>query len=187
MTDLAVQIGEDLRLAPDRLRVLSQAAMLHDIGKIGVPDSILNKPGPLTDEEFDIIKEHPVRGYTIIKEVRSLQGVLGGIRYHHVRLDGTGYPDGLAGVAIPLEARIIAVADVFDALTSGRSYRDAWPVSRALTAIRLDAGVGLDPVCVDALDRVLAQQGRHTQVVEHERGLATADAHTAFAARTLAD
>ena len=152
---LSVLIGQELRLSPERLRVLGQAAMLHDVGKIGVPDSILNKPGGLTDEEFAVIKDHPARGHAIIKGVRSLHQEIGGVRHHHERLDGSGYPDGLAGEAIPLEARIIAVADVFDALTSSRSYRDAWPRDRALAVIDAEAGTKLDPQCVRALHRVL--------------------------------
>jgi hypothetical protein len=186
VTELAVQIGEELRLAPDRLRILSQAAMLHDIGKIGVPDQILNKRGPLTDDEFNVIKEHPVRGHAIIREVRSLQPALGGIRHHHERMNGTGYPDGLAGEAIPLDARIIAVADVFDALTSARSYRDAWPVSRAVAALHKDAGIGLDAGCVDALDRVLARQEYASAAPAIEPQHAGEASH-ALAAQAMAD
>ncbi|HEX3721404.1 MAG TPA: HD domain-containing phosphohydrolase, partial [Nitrolancea sp.] len=120
VAELSVLIGQNLGLSPDQLRTLNQAAMLHDIGKISVPDSILNKPGKLTDAEFSIVKEHPVRGYRIIQNVRSLQPEFAGVLYHHERLDGSGYPDQLRGNAIPLDARIIAVADVFDALTSAR-------------------------------------------------------------------
>lgn len=155
VAELSLLIGRELRLPPERLRVLSQAAMLHDIGKIGIPDSILNKPGPLTDEEFQVIKEHPVRGHQIIKDVRSLQQEIGGVRHHHERLDGSGYPDGLAGDAIPLEARIIAVADVLDALTSARSYRGPWTLERALTLLDQEAGSTLDRRCVEALHRAL--------------------------------
>jgi hypothetical protein len=188
VTDLAVLIGEEMRLSPDRLRVLSQAAMLHDIGKIGVPDSILNKTGPLTEAEFEIVKEHPVRGHAIIKEVRSLRPALGGIRHHHERFDGSGYPDGLAGAEIPLEARIIATADVFDALTSVRSYRDAWPVSKALDVIQSDAGRGLDPTCVAALRQVLVREERSEPIAGRDRAWATPDsAHPRFASRTMAD
>ncbi|HUY99591.1 MAG TPA: HD-GYP domain-containing protein [Thermomicrobiaceae bacterium] len=155
VAELAVLIGQELRLTPERLRTLHQSAMLHDIGKIGIPDQILNKPGPLTDDEFDVVKSHPERGYRIIKEVRSLQRELGGVRHHHERLDGSGYPDGLSGEAIPLEARIIAVADVLDALTSARSYRGPWPLSRALALLDDEAGRSLDPRCVEAVHRVL--------------------------------
>jgi HD-GYP domain-containing protein (c-di-GMP phosphodiesterase class II) len=154
---LAVHIGEELRLSPERLRTLGQSAILHDIGKIGVPDAILNKPGPLTAEERALIQEHPVRGYEIIKGIRSLRRELGGVRSHHERLDGSGYPDGLRGEAIPLEARIIAVADVYDALTSQRAYRAALPQAQALAIIATEAGDKLDPRCVAALPRALAR------------------------------
>ncbi len=155
VAELAVRIGQELRLGPERLRILNRAALLHDIGKIGVPDSILNKPAKLTEEEYAVVKEHPVRGYAMIKHVKSLQQELGGVRHHHERLDGSGYPDGLKGDAIPLGARIIAVADVYDALTSPRPYRDAWPRERALALIDSEAGSKLDPTCVRALHAVL--------------------------------
>ena len=144
------------------MRVLYQAALLHDIGKIGVPDAILNKPGRLTEEEFAIIREHPVRGHAIIQGVHSLRDEISGVRYHHERLDGSGYPDGLAGDAIPLDARIIAVADVFDALTSSRSYRAAWSREQALVTIEAEAGVTLDARCVTALHGVLASKSSAT-------------------------
>jgi HD-GYP domain-containing protein (c-di-GMP phosphodiesterase class II) len=155
VAELSVSIGQHLGLSPERLRVLNQAAILHDIGKIGVPDAILNKPGPLTDAEFAAVREHPVRGYEIVKPLRSLQRELGGIRWHHERIDGSGYPDGLRGETIPLEARIIAVADVYDALTSRRPYRDAMHVARALAIIGADAPSRLDEQCVAALRQVL--------------------------------
>jgi HD-GYP domain-containing protein (c-di-GMP phosphodiesterase class II) len=156
VAELSLAIGKDLRLSPEELRVLGRAALLHDIGKIAVPDAILNKPGKLTDEEFAVIKEHPLRGYAMLVKVRSLRGELGGVRSHHERLDGTGYPDGLSGAAIPLNARIIAVADVFDALTSMRIYRGAWSQEEALALIDDEAGIRLDPAVVAALHRALA-------------------------------
>ena len=152
---LSVDLGQILRLSTEQLRVLNRAALLHDIGKIGVPDAILNKPGKLTDDEFDVIKEHPTRGYTMIAKVRSLKEELAGIRSHHERLDGTGYPDGLSGEAIPLMARIIGVADVFDALTSARPYRGAWSREQALALIDAEAGTRLDAAVVAALHTVL--------------------------------
>lgn len=155
VAELSLLIGQELRLSPARLRTLEQAAMLHDIGKIGIPDSILNKPGPLTAEEFAIVKEHPVRGHQIIKDIPSLQAEISGVRHHHERLDGSGYPDGLRGDEISLEARIIAVADVYDAVTSARSYRPAWSPERALDLLDEQAGTLLDRQCVQALRRVL--------------------------------
>jgi hypothetical protein len=174
VSDLSVRIGQELKLPHERLRVLSQAAMLHDIGKIGVPDSILNKPGPLTLEEFATIQEHPARGHSIIKDVRSLQAVVGGVRHHHERLDGSGYPDGLVGEQIPLEARIIAVADVYDALTSLRPYRPAWSRDRALAVLDEQAGAKLDEACVQALHAVLARQ-RVPQIIGRPAAAAIAD------------
>jgi HD-GYP domain-containing protein (c-di-GMP phosphodiesterase class II) len=159
VAELAVEVGRELHLSPEQLRVLHQASLMHDIGKIAVSDAILNKPDHLTPEEFEAVKEHPVRGHLIISSVRSLRREVAGVRYHHERLDGSGYPDGLAGDAIPLDARIIAVADVFDALTSPRAYRDAWPRERALELIDQEAGAKLDPRCVAALHRVLQRKG----------------------------
>jgi HD-GYP domain-containing protein (c-di-GMP phosphodiesterase class II) len=155
VAELALAIGRELRLSSEQLRILNRAALLHDIGKIGVPDAILNKPGRLTDEEFAVIKEHPGRGYTMIANIRSLHAELGGIRSHHERLDGSGYPDGLTGDAIPLLARIIAVGDVFDALTSPRPYRGPWSHEQALALIDAGAGTEFDPTVVAALHHSL--------------------------------
>jgi HD-GYP domain-containing protein (c-di-GMP phosphodiesterase class II) len=155
VAELALAIGRALRLPPEQLRILNRAALLHDVGKIGVPDAILNKPGRLTEEEFAIIKEHPVQGYAMIANVRSLRDELGGIRSHHERLDGSGYPDGLMGDAIPLIARIIAVSDVFDALTSPRPYRGPWSSEQAFALIDAEAGTRLDADSVAALHIVV--------------------------------
>lgn len=155
VAELSVLIGQHLGLSSEQLHVVHRAALLHDIGKIGIPDAILNKPGPLTAEEFAVIQEHPLRGHRIIQDVRSLRPEIGGVRHHHERLDGSGYPDGLIGDEIPLEARIIAVADVFDALTSARPYREAWSIDKALEILREERGAKLDPTCVDALISML--------------------------------
>lgn len=155
---LSVEIAQEMRLSPERVRTIHQAAMLHDIGKIGVPDAILNKPGKLTDEEFAVIREHPARGHEIIRNIRSLRHEASGVRSHHERLDGRGYPDGLAGDEISLDARIIAVADVYDALTSERSYRAAWTSRRALATMVEETGTHLDAECVGALRQVLARR-----------------------------
>ncbi|HEX7102929.1 MAG TPA: HD-GYP domain-containing protein, partial [Nitrolancea sp.] len=168
VAELAVLIGQDIGLSGERLKTLNQAAMLHDIGKISVPDSILNKPGRLTAEEFEFVKEHPVRGHRIIQNVRSLQQEVAGVRHHHERLDGTGYPDGLKGDAIPLDARIIAVADVFDALTSARPYRGPWSSQHAFQILDEEAGITLDADCVGALHRVLPVWAGQADLVTDE-------------------
>lgn len=151
VSELSMLIAQRLGLGDDDQRVLNQAALLHDIGKIGIPDAVLNKPGKLTDDEFAMIKEHPVRGFRMIQHVRSLQRETDGVRYHHERLDGSGYPDGLVDDEIPLIARIIAVADVFDALTSARPYRRAFSFDEAIEVVKSERGTRLDADCVDAL------------------------------------
>jgi HD-GYP domain-containing protein (c-di-GMP phosphodiesterase class II) len=161
---LAVQLGERLGLPPERLRVLYQAGLLHDIGKIGVPDWILNKPGRLTPSEFAVVRGHPARSEEMIGKIPSLRSTLPGIRWHHERLDGSGYPDGTTGDAIPLDARILAVADVFDAMTSGRSYRSAQPEGAALIYLQHHAGTLFDGQCVQALALLIEGPSAQTRV-----------------------
>lgn len=122
---MSVRLGLRMGLGSDRVRELAQCAVLHDIGKIGTSDAVLNKPGPLTAEEGAWIEQHPVAGWEIVRQAPSLRPALSVVRHHHERWDGAGYPDGLAGEQIPLQARIAAVADVWDALTSDRAYRPA--------------------------------------------------------------
>jgi HD-GYP domain-containing protein (c-di-GMP phosphodiesterase class II) len=153
---LASRIGIHMSLDPDTLRGLSQGALLHDIGKIGVPDAILNKPGELTEEEWDWIRAHPVVGWEMASRAPSLRGALGVIRHHHERWDGSGYPEGRGGKEIPLAARIAAVADVWDALTSDRAYRPAWPAEEALAYVVAGRESLFDPRCVEAFVDVLA-------------------------------
>jgi two-component system response regulator RpfG len=124
--------------------------LLHDIGKIGVPDGILRKAGPLTDEEYAEIQSHPERGETMLGSAFTGVVELAVIRYHHERFDGRGYPDHLSGTAIPLGARIATVADVYDALRSVRAYRDAWDRTMALDYMREQTGAHFDPICVEA-------------------------------------
>ncbi len=154
---LAVLIGQELNLAPDRLRAIYQGALLHDVGKIGVPDRVLHKTGRLSDDEFDFIKGHPTRGETMLKAAFDGPTELAVIRHHHERVDGTGYPDGLSGDDIPLEARIAAVADVYDALRSARSYRPAWTPDEAQHHIRENTRTHFDPNCVKAFFAVVDQ------------------------------
>ena len=124
-----------------------RASPLHDLGKLGLPDSLLMKPGRLTEDEFDIIKTHPEIGYNILKNSASWYLRAGGeiAVTHHERYDGTGYPYGLKGKAIPLYGRIVAIADVFDALTSKRPYKDAWPLDKAFDYIDNESGKSFDP------------------------------------------
>lgn len=125
--------------------------ILHDIGKIGIPDSIINKKGKLTDEEYDIIKTHPAIGSDVLKNITDMPTLYHGARWHHERYDGTGYPDGLAGKDIPLEARIISVADAYDAMTSKRSYRDALPQEKVRQETINGKGTQFDPAIADVM------------------------------------
>jgi HD-GYP domain-containing protein (c-di-GMP phosphodiesterase class II) len=159
VADLSVRIGLRLDLGPDSLRTLAQGAYLHDIGKIGVPDDVLNKPGSLTDDEWTWIEAHPGVGWEMASRAPSLRSALPVIRHHHERWDGTGYPDHMTGEAIPLAARIAAVADVWDALTSDRAYRPAWPLDQALTHIAAASGSLFDPICVEAFLDLVAERG----------------------------
>ncbi|MBI3979791.1 MAG: HD-GYP domain-containing protein [Chloroflexi bacterium] len=157
VAELSVAIGQHLRLSPETLRKLGQAALLHDIGKLGIADSILHKTAALSPEEMEEIRAHTIRGDAIVGQVESLRELTPGIRHHHEWMNGTGYPDGLSGEKIPVEARIIAVADVYDALTSARAYRPAMTRREALDVIYRESGPHLDPACVEALARALGE------------------------------
>ena len=131
-----VQIGEALKLSRQEITLLRDAARLHDVGKIGVPDEILLKPAPLTTAEMDIMKKHPEVGESIIKPIRSLRVLCDIIRHHHEKLNGNGYPDGLKGSEISHLVRITTVADIFDALTTDRPYRSRFSVEEAFKELR---------------------------------------------------
>jgi putative nucleotidyltransferase with HDIG domain len=152
---LAVAVGEELALDPDALRRLAVAGLLHDIGKLQIPPAILNKPDKLTEAEFGTIKTHPQAGADILRNVGSFDEEIPIVLAHHERLDGGGYPLGLAGDRIPLEARILSICDVYDALTSWRAYREPWPRERAVELIESETGAAFDPVCARALLAVL--------------------------------
>ncbi|MDP9463030.1 MAG: HD-GYP domain-containing protein [Actinomycetota bacterium] len=160
--ELAVELGLQMSLPPDRLRIIARGAYLHDVGKIAIPDQILNKPGALTAEERKIVETHPQLGYELASAAPSLREVLPVILSHHERLDGMGYPAGLVGTTIPLEARVVAVADVWDALTSDRAYRAGWDPAHALAHIVAGRGTHFDPAVVDALVRVVVDRGLPT-------------------------
>ncbi|HVS39863.1 MAG TPA: HD domain-containing phosphohydrolase [Gemmataceae bacterium] len=146
----SLRLADALGLGRQQRKQLSLAAKLHDIGKVGVPEAVLNKPDRLTDEEYGLVKEHPVIGERILTPIIRNPEVLAGIRGHHERLDGAGYPDGLSGRCVPLLARLIAIPDCFDALTTSRAYRSAMPLPKAVEMIRAGAGTQFDPQLTEA-------------------------------------
>jgi putative nucleotidyltransferase with HDIG domain len=158
VTNLAMDLGRELGLTPDGIDILHRGGLLHDIGKIGVPSSILDKPGKLTEEEFAIIRRHPSNGVTILRPIPDLQKVLPIVSQHHERYDGKGYPLGLSGESISLHARILAVADVVDALISDRPYRPGWSREKVLAYARENAGQQFDPEVVEAFFRIEARR-----------------------------
>ena len=154
----SVLIARILRMRDDRVEALRYAGILHDVGKLGVPTRVLQKTGPLDDEEFDAIKRHPWNGTEMVRGIAFLEEAYNGIMHHHERLDGRGYPMGLAGPDIPEFARIIAVADAFDSMTSTRSYRGARRVPEALHELEKCAGTQFDPAMVAALVEALQRE-----------------------------
>jgi len=154
----AVQVGEELGLAPARLRELAIGGLLHDVGKLSVPDEILQKPRALTDEESGEIKLHPERGARLVRELGFSAQVARLVLDHHERLDGGGYPRGLGAPDLDIETRILAMCDVFDALMAERVYRDAWTREEALALLSREAGRTFDRACVTALERVLQRE-----------------------------
>ncbi|WP_353687103.1 HD domain-containing phosphohydrolase [Thermodesulfovibrio sp. 3462-1] len=148
VTELTVKIAEKFRIKGEKLRYVRWGALLHDIGKLGIPDNILLKPGPLSSEEWEIMKKHPEYGYNMLSRVEYLLPALEILLYHHEKWDGSGYPRGLKGKEIPLSARIFAVVDVWDALTNERPYRPAWSKERALQYIVSQSGIHFDPEVV---------------------------------------
>ncbi|HET9848826.1 MAG TPA: HD domain-containing phosphohydrolase [Candidatus Dormibacteraeota bacterium] len=160
---ISAEIADELHLPDKDREALRRAALLHDIGKIGIEDKVLRKPGPLNAAEADDMREHPRIGYDMLKGLPFLRSSLPGILYHHERWDGTGYPTGLSGSAIPYLVRILAVADVFDALTSERPYRSGLSVDAASAAIRNEVGLQFDP---DVVTAFLARRPAIAAIVE---------------------
>jgi HD-GYP domain-containing protein (c-di-GMP phosphodiesterase class II) len=155
----AVQVGEELGLAPGRLRTLAVGGLLHDIGKLSVPDDILKKPGSLEPGEYAAIQRHPENGRSLLRDLGGFaEGVLRLVHDHHERLDGSGYPRGLQAAELDLDTRILAVCDVYDALISTRVYRAAWSAEKALGLLFEQAGSAFDQRVVEALARVLASE-----------------------------
>jgi putative nucleotidyltransferase with HDIG domain len=161
MARWAEAVARRMGCSEEEVREVRWAALLHDIAKLATPDAVLRKPGPLTPEEWEVVKRHPVVGEEILKPVRRLAGVARLVRHHQERWDGTGYPDGLRGEQIPLGARILAVVDAYTAITDHRPYRPARTHEEAVTELRRCAGTQFDPAVVSAF----------LQVLEADRGL----------------
>jgi HD-GYP domain-containing protein (c-di-GMP phosphodiesterase class II) len=157
VASFAVMIGKEAGLPTLELRRLALGAQMHDVGKISVPDRILQKPGKLTPDEFDVIKQHVIRGNDIAQGVKALEPAADAIYYHHEHFDGSGYPLGLAGHHIPLHARIVAIADAYDAMTSGRIYQPAVSHDEAMCELQRAAGSHFDPDLVQTFACVMAR------------------------------
>ena len=157
VAEMACALGKQIQLSKFEIQLLEWAGLMHDIGKIGIRDEVLDKPGKLTDAEFRHIKTHPAKSYQVLEPLEGFQLALAAVRSHHEHYDGSGYPDGLVGPEIPLLARVIQVADVWDALTSTRPYRQAMSPEKALDVMRQEAGITMDPHLVAEFEKVLAQ------------------------------
>lgn len=158
VAEYSTLLAQELNLSEVEVREVELSALLHDIGKIGIPDGVLLKPARLTRAEFEIMKSHPVRSARILAKISALQPLIPGIRHHHERFDGLGYPDGLKGDEIPLYARIILIADTYDAMTSTRPYRLALDKEIAFAELDKCSGTQFDPVLVDAFVKAIRRQ-----------------------------
>ena len=159
---LARELAAEMRLSPEDVEMIHVAGLFHDVGKIGIPDSILLKNGPLTKEEFQIIKGHPAEGERIIVSYAPFKKILNIVRGHHERYNGTGYPDGKVGEEISLGARIIAVADSFDAMMSNRTYRRGLGLDKTLDELEKGKGTQFDPNIVEEFMKLIEKKGRDT-------------------------
>jgi putative nucleotidyltransferase with HDIG domain len=149
VVDMTLELASQLGISGDYLSQIRRGALLHDIGKMGVPDAILQKPGQLSDDEWDVMRKHPTHAYEWLSSVPYLRSALDIPYSHHEKWDGSGYPQGLKGKEIPLAARIFAVIDVFDALGSDRPYRKAWPRPKIIDYIKEQSGKHFDPTVVE--------------------------------------
>ena len=157
VSEYSVLLARELGFSEAELENLRKAALLHDIGKIGIPDSILNKPGRLNDEEDAVMKSHVTRGAAILKDFTMIEHVQEGVLYHHEKYDGTGYPQGLKGEAIPLYGRIIGVADAFDAMTANRVYRKQLDFNYVLEELKRCRGTQFDPKIADIMLHLVSE------------------------------
>jgi diguanylate cyclase (GGDEF)-like protein/PAS domain S-box-containing protein len=179
-SEVAAALAGEMGLSPERVRDIRIAGLLHDIGKVSVSESVLNKPGRLTKREFASIKDHPIVGTSLVSQVKGFERLAPIVRHHHERFDGKGYPDGFAGEQIPLEAHILSVADVFDAMTHERSYRKALSREQAIAELERGAGTQFDPAVVKAFLALVKRPGEKlvaaTQTARKDRRLAGARA-----------
>jgi putative nucleotidyltransferase with HDIG domain len=158
VVDYSVMMGRKLNFSDEDLTRLCHGALLHDIGKIGVSDTILHKPGPLTDEEWTVMRTHPELGFMMVADVKQLERAREIILNHHERYDGKGYPNGISGSAIPLGARLFTIADSFDAMISDRPYRKGMTIAEAREEVRRCSGTQFDPLCVAAFDKITDEE-----------------------------
>jgi len=166
----SIAIGKNLHLPEKEMRNLRISSLLHDVGKIGIDDRILRKPGALSDDEFEVMKQHPVKGAAIMSGVGQLADCIAGMKYHHEKWSGGGYPDGLQGDTIPMQARIVAIADTFDAMTTNRPYQKAMEINYVVDKIKSFASTRFDPKVVDAF--VQAVKRGDIVIEEQVRGAA---------------
>jgi len=159
VSELSKMIASNMNFDDEALRNIELAGIVHDIGKVSTPDQILNKPGRLSNDEFDVIKEHPEVGERILKPLTSMNSILHPVRHHHEKLDGTGYPDGLKGDEIILESRILAVADIFDALYTDRPYKTKFTIEKTLAILREEAAANkIDSDVVDIVSKLIQNE-----------------------------
>ncbi len=165
MTQKTLQLAQRMGLPHDILVHFRRGALLHDIGKMGVPDEVLFKAGPLNDAERDVMRKHPVFAYEMLSPIDYLKSAAIDIPYcHHEKWDGTGYPQGLTGEQIPLAARIFSVIDVWDALISDRPYRGAWSQEKALAYIKEQSGIYFDPKVAEAFLKMMGDETRPVEI-----------------------
>lgn len=167
----AEKIAHKMGLSPEDMHNLTMGGLLHDIGKIGTYDYLLHKTEKLTEEEFNIIKKHPEKGEKILESIKQLKKIIPIIKYHHERYDGKGYPDGLAGKDIPLLARIVHVADSYDAMTADRPYRSALSKEQVIEELRRNAGTQFDPVVVDVFLSILNEETSDQKEISYDRNI----------------
>ncbi len=158
LAEWGLRVARDLGVPEDRMADLEMGALLHDIGKIGVPDNILNKPGRLTPEEYEVVKRHPEFGWTVIRKLPGLEQTSLYVLHHHENFDGTGYPARLKGSEIPIGSRIVSVIDAFDAMVSSRPYRNGLPIAEAIRRLHEASGTQFDPSVIQSFVPIAASE-----------------------------